>query len=218
MEGYRLTRKGMAVLVVILLVLAISLFGIGTLFSGSFQAIVDGPLLDAKGTSTGGDTVPPTQETTQTATVTEANLEVTEGNQTSTVSADIETSTKPATSSPNDLVKMATIVYFKPDSAALDEAAYKALSAFVETAKSITDLPIVIEGHAEALSEVTTASELLARKRAQAIQAYLIEKGVAKERIVITSLVGTSASQDKQHEVWKSLRAEIYYQGYPTDK
>lgn len=218
MEGYRLTRKGMAVLVIILLVLALSLFGVGTLFSSSFQAIVDGPILDANGTTPTEASASTPLETAQTVSDMEGTTGETEVTQPSTSSEGITTTAKDNQSTSNDLVQMATIIYFKPDSASLDEAAYKALADFVQAAKLVTDLPIVIEGHAEALTDASPSSELLARKRAQAIQGYLIEKGVAKDRIVITSLVGTSAEQDKQHEIWKSLRAEIYFQGYPTDK
>ncbi len=223
MEGYRLTTRGKIALFFCVTLLAYGLFMIGTQFSKSFGKVVDQQI----------------NPTTEVATQTEATEAATQTESTESATANTETeapldttlgvvdncnvdhlATQSTTEMPiaEDLVKVATIVYFKPDHYSLDDQAKKELKPFIETALNFKDMPIVIEGHSGSINQVTADDEGLAKKRAEAIRTYLLTQGIAPNRILITSLAGTLDGTQKQQDIWKTMRAEIYFQGYSMDK
>ncbi|WP_374295310.1 OmpA family protein [Sphingomonas sp.] len=73
-----------------------------------------------------------------------------------------------------------------PRSAALDEPARAALDALAEEAKT-RDGPIVLRGHSD--SQGSDKDNMrTARRRAEVVRDYLVEKGVPKERITVIAL------------------------------
>lgn len=221
MEGYRLTARGKVLLGIILAMLAYGLFFLGSLMSQDVVSVVTDQI-DHTTQVASSEEVPTeiteiqTSETT-TEEATAVNLDTTVG-KTDNCSTEISTTEAAVADTAQDLIKMATIIYFKPDRYTLDDQSLSELKPFIETALVYKDMPIVIEGHAGASNVATADDEALAKRRAESIKTYLISKKIAPSRILITSLVGTTDSTKSQQEIWKTMRAEIYFQGYAIEK
>lgn len=214
-EGYHITRRGYIVLALLLALLAYGLFSLGSLFSHDFKTVVDEglkgtqPVVTDK-TDTPSADAPSAGEAVQ-------NPESTPAGDEAAIDDPPATETPPAIS-PEDLVKTATIVYFKPDSTEIDAQAKTDLIPFIKIALENSEIPIVIEGHAGLTSVVADNDEKLALKRAEAIRDYLVSKSIKAARIQIMSKLGTAEEMEKQQEIWKTMRAEIYFQGYAQGK
>lgn len=221
MEGYRLTARGKIVLGIILALLAYGLFFLGSTMSREVVSVVNDQIDTIA--STVGSTEGPIQ-TTETPTselategTSQASVDTTAGKVDNCNLDNLPTEAQTSELS-QDLIKTATIIYFKPDRYALDDQSIEDLKPFIKTALAYDDMPIVIEGHAGASNVVTADDETLAKKRAESIKMYLISQKIAPSRILITSLVGTPDSAKAQQDIWKTMRAEIYFQGYALEK
>ena len=79
-----------------------------------------------------------------------------------------------------------TLTIAFPEGSALDEAAERQLAGVVESEALAEGWPIVLRGHSD--SDGTDAANLrVSRRRAEAVAAWLTERGVAKDRIRIVA-------------------------------
>jgi outer membrane protein OmpA-like peptidoglycan-associated protein len=221
MEGYRLTVRGKVLLGLILALIASGLFYLGSTFSQEVVTVVNNQVdqVTPSASSTEGSTQTteaPTVDVTTEGT-TDGHADTTTG-KTDNCNLDSFPTEAQEVGSPQDLIKTATIIYFKPDRYLLDDQSLAELKPFIKTALAYKDMPIIIEGHAGASSVITEDDETLAKKRAESIQIYLISQKITPSRIIITSLVGTPDAAKAQQDIWKTMRAEIYFQGYALEK
>jgi len=83
-----------------------------------------------------------------------------------------------------DRPKVAALIHFDPNSARIRSDAYKLLNEYVSALKSaaLADAVLVIAGHTDAAgSEEHNLS--LSQQRAQAVRDYLVERGIAPNRL-----------------------------------
>lgn len=75
-----------------------------------------------------------------------------------------------------------TPIFFKPESASLDQGALASIEAVATAASSRPDAPIFVVGTSESKGN-TALSNALSEKRAQAVAAQLEADGIARERL-----------------------------------
>jgi outer membrane protein OmpA-like peptidoglycan-associated protein len=97
-------------------------------------------------------------------------------------------------------------VYFKTMSATLDGTARVALDAL-----AVTGATIVLEGHADERGDDGYNTKL-SRKRALAVQRYLVERGAERERIKVR-FAGEDGADDP--DLWRDRRVDIQITGGP---
>lgn len=84
-----------------------------------------------------------------------------------------------------DRPKVAALIHFDTNSARIRSDAYKLLNEYVSALKSSTlaDAVLVIAGHTDAVGSDQHNLEL-SQERAQAVRDYLIERGIAPNRLI----------------------------------
>ena len=95
-----------------------------------------------------------------------------------------------------------TPVFFKPDSAALDQAAQKTIELLAQAAAAKPNAAVTVVGTTEDKGD-TGYTNALSEQRAQAVAAQLVADGVAKSRLHV---YGTGAV-DQAHGLNKSQGA-----------
>lgn len=79
-----------------------------------------------------------------------------------------------------------TPVFFKPQSAALDQSALTTIEIVAKAASAQPDKPVIIVGTTENKADVTSnQAKALSNARAQAVAAQLVADGVSKDRLHI---------------------------------
>ena len=79
-----------------------------------------------------------------------------------------------------------TTVFFRSNSAVLEQACWPALRSVSRLLDANADLSVVLSGHADARGSATD-NQVLGLRRAQSVQAFLVRHGVPAERILIES-------------------------------
>lgn len=84
-----------------------------------------------------------------------------------------------------DRPKVAALIHFDTNSARIRSDAYKLLNEYVSALKSpaLTDAVLVIAGHTDAIGS-DQQNLKLSQERAQAVRDYLIERGIAPNRLI----------------------------------
>lgn len=84
-----------------------------------------------------------------------------------------------------DRPKVAALIHFDPNSARIRSDAYKLLNEYVKALKSPTlaDAVLVIAGHTDAIGS-DDRNLKLSQERAQAVRDYLVEHGIAPDRLI----------------------------------
>jgi outer membrane protein OmpA-like peptidoglycan-associated protein len=95
-------------------------------------------------------------------------------------------------------------VIFTLDSAELRETARSVLDPAIAMLSQYPSTKAVIEGHTCNLGEPTYNTDL-GERRAQAVKAYLVQRGIAAERVTTTSLGETRPVHDNAHEETRCL-------------
>ena len=81
--------------------------------------------------------------------------------------------------------KIAALIHFDPNSARIRDDAFKLLNEYAKALKSqaLAGAVLVIAGHTDAVGSDQRNLQL-SRQRAQAVRAYLVERGVAPDRLI----------------------------------
>jgi outer membrane protein OmpA-like peptidoglycan-associated protein len=84
-----------------------------------------------------------------------------------------------------DRPKIAALIHFDPNSAHIRGDAYKLLNEYVKALQSpaLADAVLVIAGHTDAIGS-DERNLKLSQERAQAVRNYLIERGIAPNRLI----------------------------------
>lgn len=117
---------------------------------------------------------------------------------------------EPATDEPTIEIAIDKQVYFASMRAELDGTAREVLDSLVRNVPA--SATIVLDGHADYRGE-ETYNKKLSRRRAQNVAAYLVEHGIAHERIRI-GYIGEEAPHDAD-ELWRDRRVDIQISGGP---
>lgn len=109
-------------------------------------------------------------------------------------------------------------IHFKPDKYELIDTEIKKLDVVIETHALYMDQMIIIEGNINGYPQYddTEFGMTLSDKRAEVVKAYLIEQGIAKEKIYIFSLGSQKPIQNTSNptESWKNRRTDVYFKDY----
>lgn len=84
-----------------------------------------------------------------------------------------------------DRPKIAALIHFDPNSARIREDAYKLLNEYVKALQgpALADAVLVIAGHTDAIGP-DERNLKLSQERARAVRDYLIERGIASDRLI----------------------------------
>lgn len=116
-----------------------------------------------------------------------------------------------------------TVISFADGGATLDERAHAAIEALLATPVAAGDSRIIIRGHSD--SKGSDRQNMLAsKKRAEAVRDYLVERGIAENRITVIALGenrpaapnATPDGADFEEGRRKNRRAEIEIQPVPA--
>lgn len=103
-------------------------------------------------------------------------------------------------------ISEAVEIFFDGDSHALKEEFYAPLDTVVSTLNANKKLSLLINGYSGRQGGETAAAQQMSVKRAEAVAAYLVQKGIAQNRI---NAVGLGKTEETR-EIKFDYRAEVY--------
>lgn len=133
------------------------------------------------------------------------------------------TASPPATASPladtldypalvRDRPKVAALIHFDPNSARIRDDAFKLLNEYAKALKSpaLADAVLVIAGHTDSVGS-DQRNLKLSQERAQAVRDYLVERGIAPDRLIAKGYgeAYPVASNDTEADRERNRRSEF---------
>lgn len=108
--------------------------------------------------------------------------------------------------------KVAALIHFDPNSARIRGDAYKLLNEYAKALKSpaLADAVLVIAGHTDAIGSDERNLQL-SQERAQAVRDYLVERGIAPDRLIAKGYgeAYPVASNDTEADRERNRRSEF---------
>lgn len=108
--------------------------------------------------------------------------------------------------------KVAALIHFDPNSARIRGDAYKLLNEYAKALKSpaLVDAVLVIAGHTDAIGSDERNLQL-SQERAQAVRDYLVERGIAPDRLIAKGYgeAYPVASNDTEADRERNRRSEF---------
>ena len=111
-----------------------------------------------------------------------------------------------------DRPKVAALIHFDPNSARIRDDAFKLLNEYAKALKSpaLADAVLVIAGHTDSVGS-DQRNLKLSQERAQAVRDYLVERGVAPDRLIAKGYgeAYPVASNDTEADRERNRRSEF---------
>ena len=111
-----------------------------------------------------------------------------------------------------DRPKVAALIHFDPNSARIRDDAFKLLNEYAKALKSpaLADAVLVIAGHTDSVGS-DQRNLKLSQERAQAVRDYLVERGIAPDRLIAKGYgeAYPVASNDTEADRERNRRSEF---------